>query len=192
MSLSLWNRTRENTPESPVAPDPAQPVDVAAVFVPDPTSEPLTTAEALAMTSTSSMPARPETPVAPVATPAATPDDSRPSLPSRTPGEAPAIAQSAITGAAISRAQEQPPAPSAAPVTAAVALQPADEHPLTSTDLTYRYPKEQATGFNRGLRNAYAKGALSDLSDTDLGLVTVPVADLYATLVADMGYDPLG
>lgn len=135
---------------------------------------------------------------------------ARATLPTRTPGAAPAIANSAITGSAISRPArpdvadghldtavqqetaerlhtlfEQMQPPTQAPT------EPAD-HPLTSPDLAFRYSKEHATGFNRGLRNAYAKGSLSDLSDADLGLVTVPAVDLYAVVVADLGYDPLG
>lgn len=138
----------------------------------------------------------------------------RSALPTRTPGAAPAIADSAITGSAITR--PQPPATGYEHLDTAVHQQTAERlhylfeqmqapapapdlsyhdpvgHPLTSPDLAFRYSKEQPTGFNRGLRNAYAKGALSDLSDTDLGLVTVPKVDLYAAVAADLGYDPLG
>lgn len=162
---------------------PAPMPDVDRVYLPDPDSEPLSTAEALALTSTTTMPERPETPVAPVAAAPAEPGEERPTLPARNPGAAEAIADSAITGPAISR-----PRPALTSREQVLDL----DHPLTSPDPAYRYPKEQAIGFDRGLRNAYANGALSDLSDADLGLVTVGAADVYAAVVTELGYDPLG
>lgn len=208
--MTLNSDTATATHTTAPAPGPASLPDVDRVYLPDPASEPLSTAQALALTSTSAMPARPEHPVAPVSAPAAAPaasvvageadsTTSRPGLPARTPGAADAIADSAITGPAITRHAD-----AVAPyehVDSTVRQEQAEAltdlfdelHPLTSTDPTYRYPKEQATGFNRGLRNAYAGGSLSDLSDADLGLATVPdVADMYADVVTSLGYDPLG
>lgn len=184
---------------APAVMAPAPMPDVDRVYLPDPDSEPLSTAEALALTSTTTMPERPESPVAPVAAPAE-PVEERPALPARSPGAAEAIADSAITGPAITRQPSKPtPYEHVDPAVRKEqgerlnrVIEQVQDHPLTSSDLAYRYPKEQAIGFNRGLRNAYAKGALSDLSDADLGLVTVGAADVYTAVVTELGYDPLG
>lgn len=84
----------------------------------------------------------------------------------------------------------QPQQPTAQPT---VLAQPeravaAEEHPLTSTDLTYRYSKERASGVEAGLRHLRARRALADLTDAELGLATVPPVSLYDTLRAELGY----
>lgn len=139
-----------------------------------------------------------------------------PVLPVRTPGAAPAISESTITGSAFTphdvpavpfehvddqtRAQQAQPISdlladlSASAPTPDLAFQPPvdtlDEHPLTSTDLAYRYSKEKASGVEAGLRHLRARRALSEMSDTDLGLVTVSATSLYDLLCADLGFTP--
>lgn len=115
------------------------------------------------------------------------PTPSGPALPVRTPGAAPAITASAITGSALPIQQTQrvhQPEPVGSPRTGEAAV---DDHPLTSTDLTYRYPKERASGVEAGLRHLRAGKTLPDMSDRDLGLVTVSSLTLYDAVCADLG-----
>jgi hypothetical protein len=136
------------------------------------------------MTQPETHPSQPTTPHPPVpfvepAPAAIAPQVS--ALPVRTPGTAPAIADSAITGSAFA------PQPVQQPVQQPIQH---DEHPLTSADIAYRYSKERATGVEASLRHLSARKPLSDLSDTDLGLVTVPATSLYEAVCADLGFIP--
>lgn len=141
---------------------------------------PVLASEGAPLAETVPAPAPNPTPAIPAASPV---------LPARTPGAAPAIAASGITGGIFTR-PAQPQQPTAKPTVLAQSERAvaAEEHPLTSTDLAYRYSKERASGVEAGLRHLRARRALADLTDAELGLATVPPISLYDTLRTELGY----
>lgn len=120
-----------------------------------------------------------------------------PNLPARTPGAAPAIRDAAITGSAFALRPARDVAPvehnthaeRPALVEHGESLDPS-AHPLTSADLSYRYSKEQATAVATCLRHLSSHKPLADLTDADLGLVTVTARSLYDTVCTDLAFSP--
>lgn len=185
----------EPTPETQsfVAPPvPVRPLaDGYRIFLPEHGSE---TTPSLAARST--LPAPPTEPVAPVVE---TPQPSAPPVPDAEP----------VVSGLVTPTMPRFADPASADLSEVVTYTPneidlirqqalakaarllASRGPLTSPDLAYRYARDVTPlGADTALRHMLDGGSLADLSDAALSLPPVG-GDVYANVVADLGFNPL-
>lgn len=201
MKILTSRRTKGDTPSGDTEPTPAQQVlapsvpvrplaDGYRIFLPEQGSQPTT--EPIGRPTLPEPPTEPVAPVAAVAPVAEVPepaaaDGASPMVPTmpRFAGLTADLPEDAatFTSSELDLIRQQ--------ALAKAARLLASRGPLSSPDLSFRYARDVTPiGADTALRHMLDGGSLSDLSDADLSLPPIG-GDVYASVVAHVGYSPL-